>query len=187
MWNRERVIVVVLGGVMLIAVSSVFLYSHRQVLFGLPGVQQASAVPENPNGLNIPSIDEMCKANGATDANMQACQADESAAAEFVISWMGLNNFINNGSIDLEQIQLEATFPNASDPGLGLDPSLDPNADPTGLGEPNIDPATGEIVTETFDSAAEIALFCLSESNDWLKMHDCISRYDPMSRFDGLH
>jgi len=146
-----------------------------------PAAQQASATAENPNGLNIPSIDEMCKAAGATAQNLKECQADESSAAEFVIAWMGLNNFINNGSIDLEQIQLEATFPNAPDPSQGLDP----NADPNDLGQPNIDPATGEVVTETFDSPAEIALFCLSESNDWLKMHDCISRYDPTSRFDG--
>jgi hypothetical protein len=184
MWNRERTIVAVAGGVMLIAVSTVFLYSHRQALFGAPA-QQTAAAEANPNGLNIPSIEEMCKAAGATDANMKACQSEESDAAEFVIAWMGLNNFINDGSIDLEQIQLQATFPDPPDPGLGLDPSLDPNADPNDPGQPNIDPATGEIVTETFDSPAEIALFCLMESNDWLKMHDCISRYDPSSRLGG--
>jgi len=182
MWNKERTTVAILGGVMLVAVLSLFLYSHRQALFGSPAAQQASATaPENPNGLNIPTIDEMCKAAGATDQNMKECQADESAAAEFVIAWMGFNNFINNGSIDLEQIQLEATFPNPPDPGQGLDPNADPN-DPT---QPNIDPATGEVVTQTFDSPAEIALLCLSESDDWLKMHDCISRYDPTSRLDG--
>jgi hypothetical protein len=192
MWNRERMIVAALASAMLIAVGSVFLYSHRQALFGAaPAAQQTAAAETdaNPNGLNIPPIDEMCKAAGATEANMKACQTEESDAAEFVIAWMGLNNFINNGSIDLEQIQLQATFPDPPDPGLGLglDPSLDPNADPNDPGEPNIDPATGEIVTDSFGSAAEIALFCLSESNDWLKMHECISRYDPTSRFDGVH
>jgi hypothetical protein len=191
MRNRQGAIVAILGGVMLIAVLAVLLYSHRQAFFGSPAAQQASATAENPNGLNIPSIEDMCKAAGATSANVKDCQTDESSAAEFVIAWMGLNGFINEGSIDLEQIQLSATFPD-SDPGHGIgpdadpsaDPNVDPNADP-GLGQPNIDPATGEIVTDTFDSPAQIALFCLSESNDWLKMHDCISRYDPSSRLDG--
>jgi len=43
---------------------------------------------------------------------------------------MGYNNFINNGSIDLEQIQLEATFPNPPDPGQGSIPMPIPMTPP---------------------------------------------------------
>ena len=144
------------------------------------------------NGLNIPSIDEMCKAAGATADNLASCKNDESAAAEFVIAWMGLHGFVANGNIDMGLIQLAADL--GTDPASPLtnpdvslaDPSLggDPNAAETGA-EPNIDPATGLPVTESFESPAQIAMFCLGDSMDWLQLHDCISRYDPSSRFDG--
>jgi hypothetical protein len=28
-------------------------------------------------------------------------------------------------------------------------------------------------------------MFCLSNAMDWLEIHDCISRYDPSTRFTG--
>ena len=102
-----------------------------------------------------------------------------------------------NGAIDTSLIQLAEDL--GTDPAsplinpdtglaadLGLtDPSLsDPNAAETGA-EPNIDPATGLPVTESFESPAQIAKLCLGDSMDWLQLHDCISRYDPSSRFDG--
>jgi hypothetical protein len=127
---------------------------------------------------------------------LESCKNDESAAAEFVIAWMGLHGFVANGTIDSSLIQLAEdlgtdpasplTNPDAglTDPSLG-DPSLaDPNAAETGA-EPNIDPATGLPVAESFESPAQIAKFCLGDSMDWLQLHDCISRYDPSSRFDG--
>src|SRR5437764_593103 len=66
-------------------------------------------------GPTIPTIDEMCKAVGATSANLESCKNDESAAAEFVIAWMGLHGFVANGTIDVGMIQLAAD--------LGTDPA----------------------------------------------------------------
>jgi hypothetical protein len=184
--NKENVLATALGGAMVLAVVALFFGTHYQALFHLGAViQAANDGAANPNALNIPTIDEMCKAQGATSANMAACQGDEQAAAEFVIAWMGLNGFLTDGTIDIEQIQLAASLAETSsadlltDPGLTGDPGLDPTA------EPNIDPATGLPVTESFDSPAQIAMFCMSSSDDWLKMHDCISRNDPSSRFTG--
>ena len=190
--KNENVLATALGGAMVLAVVALFFGTHYQALFH-PGAasQAANAAPANPNALNIPTIDEMCKAQGATSANMAACQSDEQAAAEFVIAWMGLNGFLTNGGIDIEQIQLAASLGEnstgdlLSDPGLTGDPGLDPTADADPTAEPNIDPATGLPVTENFDSAAQIAMYCMSSSDDWLKMHDCISRSDPSSRFTG--
>ena len=111
---------------------------------------------------------------------MMDCQALESSAGEFVIAWMGLNGFILNGGIDIQQIQLIAELDDASavdpsstfdptiDPGLALDPLLDPNFDPSadplldslpalgGITDPN----TGETLP-VFASPAQLALFCL--------------------------
>ena len=119
---------------------------------------------------------------------MASCQSEENDAAEFVIAWMGLNGFITNGAIDLAQIQLAAELgTDATSPLTGPDPSLlDPGLDgDSGGAEPDIDPATGLPVDQNFDSPAEIAMYCLSNSMDWLQMHDCISRYDPSTRFTG--
>ena len=195
MRKRENIIAAVLSGVVLLAVVALFLGTHYRALFH-PGA--ANVVAEaNPNGLTIPSIDDMCKAAGATSANMESCKNDESAAAEFVIAWMGLHGFVANGAIDAGLIGLAAELgtdpasPLASpdeslaDPTLA-DPTLgDPNAAELGA-EPNIDPATGIPVTESFDSPAQIAMFCLSGSADWLQLHDCISRYDPSTRLNGF-
>ena len=88
---------------------------------------------------------------------MESCKNDESAAAEFVIAWMGLHGFVANGAIDNDLIQLAAelgTDPasplTSPDAGLG-DPSLggDPNAAETEA-EPNIDPSTGLPVSPGF-------------------------------------
>jgi len=191
--KRENIIAAGLGGAVLLAVVALFLATHYRALLYPGAAGKAANADTNPNGLTIPSIDEMCKAAGATSANMESCKNDESAAAEFVIAWMGLHGFVANGAIDAGLIGLAAelgTDPasplTSLDAGLG-DPSLgdDPNAAETGA-EPNIDPATGLPVTESFDSPAQIAMFCLSGSMDWLQLHDCISRYDPSSRFNGL-
>ena len=104
----------------------------------------------------------MCAALGASDPqSLMDCTAVESSAGEFVIAWMGLNGFILNGGIDIEQIQLIAnlddantvdpfqTFDPTIDPGLGLaDPFSDPSLDPALGGDPTLggvtDPLTGE-------------------------------------------
>ena len=191
MRKRENIIAAGLGGAMLLAVVALFLGTHYRALL-YPGAAGKAASVIDANGLNIPSIDEMCKAAGATSDNLASCKSDESAAAEFVIAWMGLHGFVANGNIDMSQIQLAADL--GTDPASPLtnpdvslaDPSLggDPNAAETGA-EPNIDPATGLPVTESFESPAQIAIVCLGDSMDWLQLHDCISRYDPSSRFDA--
>ena len=185
--KRENIIAAALGGAVLLAVVGLLLATHYRALM-FPGAAGNAVAQANPSGLNIPSIDEMCKAAGATSANMESCKNDESAAAEFVIAWMGLHGFVANGAIDNDLIQLGAELgidpasPLTSPDGLG-DPSLgDPSV---AEGEPNIDPSTGLPVAEIFESPAQIAMFCLSGSTDWLQLHDCISRYDPSSRFDG--
>ena len=135
----------------------------------------------------------MCKAAGATSANMASCQNDENAAAEFVVAWMGLNGFITNGTIDVSAIEFAAELGGDAaspltnpDPSL-LDPTLDPSLDPSG-GDPTaelgVDPQTGLPLDQTFESPAQIAQFCLGTSMDWLQMHDCISKYDPSSQYN---
>ena len=193
MRNRGKVIAAGMGSAMFLAVVALFLGTHYRALLQLHAVQQAAnARPlTSSSGLNIPTIDEMCKVAGATSANLADCRGDESAAAEFVIAWMGLNGFLADGTIDLDQIQLAAFLADngggglADDSDLGVDQSSLDGPTPDAIAEPNIDPATGLPVTEIFNSAAQIAMFCMNSSNDWLAMHDCISRYDPSSRFDG--
>jgi hypothetical protein len=198
MRRRENIIAAGLSGAVLLSVAALFLGTHYRALLH-PGAAASNAVAEeNPYALHIPTIDEMCKAVGATNDNLASCKNDEGAAAEFVIAWMGLHGFVANGDIDISLIQLaedlgtDAASP-LIDPDVSLaDPSLsgdlsfggDPSAAETGT-EPNIDPATGIPVTDSFESPAQIAKFCLGDSMDWLQLHDCISRYDPTSRFDG--
>jgi hypothetical protein len=191
MHRRENIIAAGLSGIVLLAVVALFLGTHYRALLH-PGAAGKAIAETDQYGLTIPTIDEMCKAVGATSANLESCKSDESAASEFVIAWMGLHGFIANGTIDTSLIQLAedlGTDPASPliNPDAGLaDPSLggDPNAAETGA-EPNIDPATGLPVTDSFESPAQIAMFCLGDSMDWLQLHDCISRYDPSSRFDG--
>jgi hypothetical protein len=109
---------------------------------------------------------------------------------------MGLNGFILNGNIDIEQIEIIATLDDSNavdplstfdptiDPGLALDPNLDPSLDPSldpalsgtlgGVTNPN----TGE-TSPVFASPAQLALYCLSGATDWLTLQDCISMNDP--------
>jgi hypothetical protein len=193
MGKRENIVAASLGGAMILMVLALFFATHYQALLRTGALPKENLVAEAAdNGLNIPTVDQMCKTAGATAANMAACRDEENQAGEFVIAWMGLNGFITNGAIDVSQIQLAAELGgNPASPLTGPDPSLDPSlggdpslGDPSG-GEPNIDPATGLPVDQSFDSPAGIAMYCLSNSMDWLQMHDCISRYDPSTRFTG--
>jgi len=195
MRKREDIIAASVGGAVLLAAAGLFAGTHYRALLH-PGAASKTLAESDQFGLTIPTIDEMCKAVGATSANLESCKNDESAAAEFVIAWMGLHGFVANGTIDSSLIQLAEdlgtdpaspltnldaglTDPSLDDPSLG-----DPNAAETGA-EPNIDPATGLPVTDSFESPSQIAKFCLGDSMDWLQLHDCISRYDPSSRFGG--
>ena len=193
MKNRETILAAGLGGAMVLAVGGVFVATHYQALLHPAGAQQTAAAAADPSGLNIPTVDEMCKAAGATSANMAACQNDENAAAEFVTAWMGLNGFIMNGTIDVSAIEFAAEL--GADAGSPLtnpdpslaDPGLDPGIDPSG-GDPTVDlgadPQTGLPLDQSFESPAQIAQFCLGSSMDWLQMHDCISKYDPSTQFN---
>jgi len=189
---RRETVAAFMAGIVMAAVLAVIGVTHYRALLRIPTPDaQASA---DQTGLNIPTIDQMCTTLGATAADaLKQCQADESAAGEFVVAWMGLNGFMGNGGIDIEQIQLLASLdssdPFAPDSSLGLDPSL--GGDPTlggGSGDTLLggvtDPLTGES-TPLFQSAAQLALFCLGESADWTKLHECISENDPSSRFSG--
>ena len=190
--SRENIVAGSIGGAMVLAVLALFFVSHYQALLHPGAAVQSGAVEANPNVLVIPSVEEMCKAHGAADgAALDMCKFDENSAGEFVIAWMGLNNFLANGEIDMGAIQLAADLgPNATNPLTDPDPSLDPSAalDPT-LALPNsdadLDPFTGLPSDQTFQTPAEIAMFCLSNATDWIEIHDCISRYDPSTRFTG--
>ena len=202
MQTRRDTITIIIGGVALAAVLALLGVTHYRALLGTAPVAGEQA--EQQAALNIPSIEQMCAASGlaAGDA-LKQCQADESSAGEYVIAWMGLNGFIADGAIALDQIQLLASLDGDSfgldaglDPSLGGDPSLsDPSlgGDPSLLGDPTLgdsviggvtDPLTGE-TSPLFQSPAQLALYCLSQSDDWIKMHDCISENDPSSRFSG--
>ncbi len=154
--------------------------------------------------LNIPTVEEMCAALGASDPqSLMECSAVESSAGEFVIAWMGLNGFILNGGIDIEQIQLIAnlddantvdpfqTFDPTIDPGLGLDPGLDPFADPSL--DPGLDPGLGGVTdpltgqtSPVFASSAQLAIYCLSGATDWISLQDCISMNDQSTQLGGV-
>jgi hypothetical protein len=175
--------------------------------FAISYVPSAPAINEGEQlSLNIPTTEQMCLALGAADPqSMMDCQALESSAGEFVIAWMGLNGFILNGGIDIQQIQLIAelddantvdplsTFDPTIDPGLALDPSLDPNFDPTA--DPLLDslpalggvtdPNTGE-TSPVFASPAQLALFCLTGAVDWLSLQDCISMNDRSTQLGAV-
>jgi len=149
--------------------------------------------------LNVPTVEQMCVALGASDPqSMMDCQGLEGSAGEFVIAWMGLNGFILNGDIDIQQIEAIAmldeantvdplsTFDPTIDPGFAIDPTLDPNfdpnADPLLDGAPTLggvtDPNTGE-TSPLFGSPAQLALYCLCGSADVLTLQDCSSINDP--------
>jgi hypothetical protein len=190
--SRENIVAGGIGGAMVLAVFALFFASHYQALLHPGAAAQNVAAEANPNILVIPSVEAMCKAQGmAAGAPMESCKTDENSSAEFVIAWMGLNGFLTNGGIDMGAIQLAADLgPDAANPLSDPDPNLDPSAglDPT-LALPNsdadLDPFTGLPADQTFQTPAEIAMFCLSNATDWLEIHDCISRYDPSTRFTG--
>lgn len=190
--SRENMLAGGLGGAMVLAVLALFFASHYQALLHPGAAVQSAAVEPNPNALVIPSVEELCRAQGATDgAAMETCKNDESAAAEFVIAWMGLNNFLSNGEIDMGAIELAGELgPDPGNPLTDPDPNLDPSAglDPS-LALPNsdadLDPATGLPLDQTFETPAAIAMYCLSNAMDWIEIHDCIQRYDPSTRFTG--
>ena len=183
----------VVGGTLTAAALAFFAFMHEP----RPAPTQVS----EPVTLNIPTIEQMCVSLGATDPQSLAeCQAVESSAGEYVVAWMGLNGFILNGGIDIEQIQLIAqlddssavdpslTFDPTLDEGLPLDPTLDPNfdpllADPFGLGGVT-DPLTGA-TSPTFASPAQLAMFCLGGAVDWISLQDCISMNDPTVQLEA--
>jgi hypothetical protein len=189
----------VIGGTATAAALAFFAFTHEPAL--APSEDLAQQVT-----LNIPTIEQMCLGLGAGDPqSMMECQAVESSAGEFVIAWMGLNGFILNGGIDIEQIQLIAeldsantvdpalTFDPTIDPGLGVDPGLgldvDPSLDPA-LGDGLVlggvtDPLTGE-TSPVFASPAQLALFCLGGAVDWISLQDCISMNDQSTQFGGV-
>jgi hypothetical protein len=188
--SRENIVAGTIGGAMVLAVLALFFASHYQALLHPGALTQAAEA--NTNTLVLPSVDEMCKGQGVTDgAAMDSCKADENSAAEFVIAWMGLNGFLANGEIDIGAIQLAGELgPNPGNPLSDPDPNLDPSAglDPTDAlpnTDADIDPATGLPLDQTFETPAQIAMYCLSNSTDWLEIHDCIQRYDPSTRFTG--
>ncbi len=177
-------------------------YEHDKIF---PPKPPAAATEAEAGGLNIPTIDEMCKSLGAGSGDeLNKCQQDERDAGEFVIAWMGYNNFMVDGQINVSQIQLLADLgESAATSGLGADPStlgFDPSGggfdlgadpslggDPSGLGGPitaGIDPVTGQ-PQGYLQSPAELALYCLQMSADWVTMHDCISENDPSSHLAG--
>jgi hypothetical protein len=178
MHNRRHIVIAAVAGVAVAAVLTFFAVSYRQALF--PAAQEAQAeAPENPNGLNIPSVDQMCKALGAADGDVLAqCQTDENAAAEFVIAWMGFNGFLDGNGIDLQQIQFTASLDQT-------DPLLPADSDPSVGGSPDVDPVTGQPYGGAFGSPAQLALYCLGSSNDWMKMHECISQNDPSTSLES--
>ena len=179
------------GGAMLLGAAAVFGVTHYNALLH-PGANQAANAGEQP-GLNFPSIDEMCKAAGATAANRESCVNDETSAAEFVGAWMQYNGFLTDGRIDIQQIQLQAEL-SASD--HTIDP---PAGDPTGSARrcfAGCRSCTGPRPVRGCRSAgalgrqkmppAQVALYCLTAAaDDWLKMHDCITQNDPSSSLDG--
>jgi len=184
-----------IGGTAVAAALAFFTITHEP-----PAVPSQEAAEQIT--LNIPTVEQMCASLGAADGQaLMECQAVESSAGEFVIAWMGLNGFIANGGIDIEQIQLIAglddsnaldlaqTFDPTIDPGLGLEPSLDPSLDPALDSDPLLggatDPLTGE-TSPVFGSPAQLALFCLGGAIDWITLQDCISMNDQSTQFGGV-
>jgi hypothetical protein len=187
--NLRDIVALVFGAVM-IAGAGAAVYTYWQA----PDKSTAGA---QTNGLKIPTVQEMCKTLGATEGDaLKQCQGEEQAAGEFAVAWMGLNNFIVDGEINLGQIQLLASLDdNGALSGLGSDPSLgfDPSADPTLAGDlstgaqitSGIDPITGAPLGY-LQAPAELALYCLQMSGDWITLHDCISENDPSSHIGGV-
>ena len=61
-----------------------------------------------------------------------------------------------------------------------------PDADAEGfVGYPDIDPVTGTPVGGAFGSPAQLALYCLGSTADWMRMHECISQNDPSTSLEA--
>lgn len=193
MRSRRELMALMLGGVMIAGVTAVLAF-NREALFA----PRQTATGAQPGGLKIASIEQMCQTLGASEGDaLKQCQTDEQAAGEFVFAWMAFNNFIVNGEISLEQIQLIASLDQpdafaASDPSLLSDSGL--GSDPSGIGDPSgsgsqitagIDPATGTPLGY-LQSPAELAIFCFQMAGDWVTLHDCISENDPSSHIGGV-
>jgi hypothetical protein len=188
MLNWRNLVALIFGAVM-IAGAGAAVFSYRQAQDKATGEAQT-------NGLKIPTVEEMCKALGATQGDaLKQCRSQEEAAGEFVVAWMGLNNFIVDGEINLGQIQLLASLDDSGAlSGLSSDPSLgfDSSADPALVGDPSagaqitsgIDPITGAPLGY-LQSPADLALYCLQMSGDWIRLNDCISENDPSSHIGG--
>src|SRR6185295_18325245 len=131
MQTRRDTITIIIGGVALAAVLALLGATHYRALLGTAPV--AGEQPAQEAALNIPSIEQMCAASGSAAGDaLKQCQADESSAGEYVIAWMGLNGFIADGAIALDQIQLLASLDGPGTDVFGLDPSNDPSlADPS--------------------------------------------------------
>ena len=196
MRNPREIVAAILGGAMVIGLVA-YGVTHRERF--LPPTPATVTAEAPSSGLTIPTVDEMCKALGATeDDALKQCQDEENAAGEFVVAWMALNDFIVDGQISLEQIETLANLGDyttadglAADPILGGDSGI--SADPALLGDPGaappqitagLDPITGEPLGY-FQSPAQLALFCLNMSGDWVTLHDCISQNDPSTHVGG--
>ena len=180
-----------LGGAMLLAVAAVFGVTHYPALLHPRGIQAVDANAETRgNAISFPTVEQMCKTAGVNAAEMPACISDETSAAEFVGAWLDLNGFLVNGRIDLEQIQLSAQL-DAADPDLNPPAAGDPLSSPdlpldAGLTADSAGPLPDGAPGGNPASPAQVAQLCLgSASDDWLKLHDCISSNDPSSSLDG--
>jgi hypothetical protein len=187
---KLRAIAAAAIGLAMIGGAGTALYKVYRQPPSVPLQEEASVQPT----LVIPTIDQMCKTLGAAEGDaLKQCQADENAAGEFVTAWMNLNNFMIDGQISLEQIQILASLDDSSalpqlnpaDPTSGFAPS-DPSlgADPPSQITAGIDPVTGQ-AQGFLQSPAQLALYCLNMSGDWVSLHDCISENDPSSHIDG--
>jgi hypothetical protein len=197
MRNKTELIAGSLGAAMVLAVAIVFGVTHYQALFHRGSNQVANATVDAAGQLTFPTIEEMCRAAGVGSAGMAGCVNDENSAQEFVGAWLGLNGFLTNGRIDIEQIQLAAELSVADptvDPPAGdpLDPldaqdALGPDGlPPQALPPDPSDPLTVPGVADHGPSAAQTAQYCLTvASDDWIKLHDCIAHNDPSSTLDG--
>jgi hypothetical protein len=190
MASGREVLAIVMSGAILIG-AGVYLYR-----FSSAASSTSQQTAEQSNGtLAIPAVNDMCKSRGAAEGEaLKQCLADENAAGEYVIAWMGYNNFIAEGAISLDQIQAIASLDDASplgesgtDPSLGLDVSGDPLAqgDITTAIASGADPFTGS-PAGLQQSPAQLALYCLQMAGDWITMSDCISTNDPSSSISGI-
>ena len=162
--ERTRENVTLLGGAAILAVLLPFAIKPMSV----PPPAASQDAPVQDAGLQIPTIDQMCAMQGAAGDALEACREDETAAQEYVGAWMDYNGFINEGGLDLGQIELLASL--ADNDPLLANPLTD------------TDPATAipgvDTTPDQFQSPAQLALFCLTGADDWVRLHDCLAEND---------